>query len=37
MDAFSAAFRPTRKLLVGQGGIPVDEFLAEPVAHWVGR
>lgn len=36
MDAFSTAFKPTRKLLVGSGGIPIGEFLAKPVLHWVG-
>ena len=37
MDAFSAAFKPTRKLLVGGDGIPIREFLEEPVEHWVGE
>ena len=36
MDAFAAAFKPQRKLLVGGDGIPVEEFLNRPVAHWVG-
>jgi predicted AAA+ superfamily ATPase len=36
MEAFAAAFKPQRKLLVGGDGIPVDEFLSRPVAHWVG-
>jgi len=36
MDAFSTAFKPTRKLLIGGDGIPIGEFLAEPVLHWVG-
>lgn len=36
MSAFSAAFKPRRQLLVGSGGIAVEEFLARPVAHWVG-
>ena len=35
MAAFSAAFRTRRKLLVGGDGIPVEEFLSRPVAHWV--
>jgi hypothetical protein len=33
--AFSAAFKPMRKLLVGGDGIPLEEFLRRPVAHWV--
>jgi predicted AAA+ superfamily ATPase len=33
--AFQAAFKPHRTLLVGGGGIPVEEVLARPVAHWV--
>ena len=36
MEAFAAAFKPQRKLLVGGDGIPVEEFLNRPVAHWVG-
>lgn len=35
MEAFSAAFRPRRKLLVGGDGIPLEDFLARPVEHWV--
>jgi len=34
MDAFSAAFRPNRKLLVGGDGIAIEDFLAKPVEHW---
>ena len=36
MAAFASAFKPQRKLLVGGDGIPVDEFLSRPAAHWVG-
>lgn len=35
MTAFSAAFEPQRKLLVGGDGIRVEEFLSRPVGHWV--
>ena len=35
MDAFAAAFKPARVLLVGGGGIVLEEFLAKPVEHWV--
>jgi hypothetical protein len=34
---FDAAFRPDRKLLVGEGGVPLEEFLARPVEHWLRR
>ncbi len=34
-EAFSKAFKPTRTLLVGGDGIPLDEFLTEPVEHWL--
>ena len=34
MAAFAEAFSPTRKLLVGGDGIPVDEFLLAPAARW---
>jgi hypothetical protein len=36
MDAFSAAFKPGRTLLVGGDGIALDEFLSRPATHWVG-
>jgi len=36
IEAFSAAFRPQRTLLVGGDGISVEEFLSRPVEHWVG-
>jgi len=35
LAAFVEAFKPKRKLLVGGDGIPVGEFLAQPVDHWV--
>ena len=35
MEAFSRAFQVKRQLLVGSGGIPVDEFLSAPVETWV--
>ena len=35
MAAFADAFRPTRLLLVGGDGIAVEEFLSQPVEHWV--
>jgi predicted AAA+ superfamily ATPase len=33
--AFVEAFKPQRTLLVGGDGIPVAEFLDQPVEHWV--
>lgn len=35
IDAFSKEFKVTRKLLVGAGGIPLDDFLLQPLAHWL--
>jgi predicted AAA+ superfamily ATPase len=35
MDAFEAAFNPQRTLLVGEGGIPLEQFLSLPASHWV--
>ncbi|RKY14639.1 MAG: AAA family ATPase, partial [Planctomycetota bacterium] len=35
LTAFEEAFRPTRSLLVGANGIPLDEFLERPVGEWV--
>ena len=37
LEAFSAAFHPDRKLLVGGDGIPLESFLERPVASWVRR
>jgi predicted AAA+ superfamily ATPase len=33
--AFRAAFNPTRTLLIGGDGISVEDFLLQPVSHWV--
>lgn len=35
MEAFSKEFRVNKKLLIGSGGIPVEEFLSSPVERWV--
>lgn len=35
MQAFNEAFRPDRLLLVGGDGIPVEEFLIQPVERWL--
>ena len=35
MTAFAEAFKPRRMLLVGAGGIVVEDFLSRPAAHWV--
>jgi predicted AAA+ superfamily ATPase len=35
MEAFAAAFRPKRMLLVGGDGIGIEDFLTQPVEHWV--
>ena len=35
MQAFNAAFKPDRLLLVGGNGIPLEEFLFTPVTQWV--
>jgi uncharacterized protein len=35
MTQFAAQFKPQRTLLVGSDGIPLEEFLAHDVAHWV--
>ncbi len=36
LKAFAETFKTHRTLLVGAGGIEVEEFLSRPVAHWVG-
>ena len=35
LEAFSQAFKPTRTLLIGGSGIPLEHFLARPVEHWL--
>lgn len=35
IDAFTKEFSPQRTLLVGGDGIPIEQFLAQPVEHWV--
>lgn len=35
LAAFAETFKPKRKLLVGGDGIAVEEFLAQPVEHWI--
>ncbi|MCC7485869.1 MAG: ATP-binding protein [Burkholderiales bacterium] len=37
MEAFAAAFRPARRLLIGAGGIAVEEFLSKPAESWIAR
>jgi hypothetical protein len=36
LTSFSDAFKPKKTLLVGGDGIPVGDFLAKPVAGWIG-
>ena len=35
MRAFEQQYRPRRSLLVGGGGIPLEEFLTQPAGHWL--
>ncbi|MBI2501902.1 MAG: ATP-binding protein [Candidatus Latescibacteria bacterium] len=35
LGVFAEAFKPSRTLLVGNDGIPVAEFLDQPVEHWL--
>jgi hypothetical protein len=37
LAAFAEKYRPARPLIVGGDGIPLEEFLLEPVARWIGR
>ena len=37
MEAFAKQFNPKRKLLVGGQGMPIEEFLRQPAAHWPQR
>jgi hypothetical protein len=35
LEAFAEAFRPTRMLLVGGDGMPLEEFLRMPLDQWM--
>ncbi|MFV1980169.1 MAG: ATP-binding protein [Rhodothermia bacterium] len=35
LEAFAAAFKPDRTLLVGPEGVPVEEFLSRPAIEWI--
>jgi uncharacterized protein len=35
MSEFARSFHPQRSLLVGGNGIPLAEFLEQPVSHWL--
>jgi len=35
MDAFEKAFKPKRKLLAGDDGIPLEKFLITSAEEWV--
>lgn len=35
LGAFAAAFTPTRTLIVGGNGISLEDFLTQPVEHWL--
>jgi len=37
IEAFSKEFKVTRKLLVGGGGIDIEEFFLTPVEYWLSR
>jgi hypothetical protein len=36
LDLFEQNFGKCRKLLVGEGGVPLTEFLSYPAEHWLG-
>jgi len=35
LDAFGIEFKPQRRILAGGDGIPVEEFLRNPIEHWM--
>ena len=37
LASFHSAFGPTRSLLIGRDGVPVEEFLVQPVEAWLDR
>ena len=35
LDEFAKRFGPARTLFVGEGGVPLHEFLSQPAGHWL--
>ena len=35
LDAFGVRFPVTREVVVGAGGVPLEEFLSRPAKHWL--
>ena len=35
LDAFAGAFKPTKSLIIGEGGISLEKFLSTPVTEWL--
>ena len=35
MEAFDRQHHPARKLLLGEGGIAIEDFLVQPASHWL--
>ena len=35
LESFRIRFPSARTLLVGEGGVPIHDFLSEPAAHWL--
>jgi len=35
MDEFAKKFKPRKLLLVGKGGIPLEQFLGNPITRWI--
>ncbi len=35
MDVFDKLYKPTRKLIIGTGGISLEKFLSTPAQHWL--
>ena len=36
LNAFEKKFKGARHLLIGDDGIPIEEFLSHPAEHWIG-
>ena len=34
LESFNNLYKPRKKLLIGQGGIPIEEFLLTPAVEW---
>ena len=35
LELFAQKYQPAKTLLIGEGGLPIEEFLLKPLDHWI--